>query len=138
MTVGVGDGVLVGFGEAVGPGFGVPVGPDLGVVVGPAFAVAVGPGFGVPVGPGCEVAVARGATVGLGVLVALPLKICGCVAKKAPAKTATMIRARTAGSTHRRFASLPGGGGVTVVVDMVLPSCRMHVVLSHWSSKLKT
>lgn len=138
VAVAVGDGVGVGegLGVAVGTGLGVPVGAGRGVPVGPGLDVAAGPAFGVPVGPGLGVAVTWGAGLTVGVLVAFPPNTCGCVAKKAPARTTTMMRARMAGSSHRGVEFRSGGGGVVGVVAIVVPSCRIYAASGYWSSKL--
>jgi hypothetical protein len=49
-----------------------------------------------------------------------------------------MMRARMAGSSHRRLelSSGGGGGGVVVVVAMASPNCRMYATSDYWSSKL--
>jgi hypothetical protein len=129
VGVGEGLGLGVGVGRDVGAGFGVPVGPGRGVAVGPGFGVPVGPGFGVAV-----TTLAVGLTVG--VLVGFELNTWGCVAKKAPARTAIIMTARMVGSSQRRLESRSGGGGVVVVVAMVFPSGRMYAAWGYPSSKL--
>ena len=125
----MGDGVGVGLdvGVALGPGFGVPVGPGRGVPVGPGFGVAVGPC--VAVGPGVVVTTMG---VGVGVFVAFPPpNMCGCVAKKAPARMPRMRRASIAASHHLRFPSpFPGWSSrTTLVVLMSLASYGTSLTL---------
>ena len=131
LAVGVGVAATVGVevGVALGLGLGVGVG-GRGVAVGPGFGVAVGPGFGVAVGgPGVDVittTTVRGTAVGVGVLVELPPKTCGCVAKKAASRIPTIRITRDTGRIHFRFGL---GSGATVVVVLISPvSYRMAPV----------